>query len=349
MFTCQFFDPRYPVKFFRTEAMSPKSARRKRPSFKRTVHAHSPTAAEEIVALDALVNASGMHSEHFDVHYHEGKWSAFAKHDGLHLAEVFTNIEEDKSNQFTIHCDPHALNHLDGRLDDVEPDPELMTRKPLDGLKVYVLMESQFVPQEIDLYEHRFAQYGATVELVSHLWGTKSLCFHSHYDQGLIPKIRHAVVHIDISEVDINSPETAAVIAPIDVHQRLLYDPNIVASKDPVKAARAAPAVDLMKRALEQPKVVVGAFGHGVELLSPLTDLIKDAAITASPGSLCALCNAGAQWSPPENPDEWATHVVKQISTKHHKNLNLITGTSVLSGGVQAFVDEMTRFIIEIR
>ena len=116
-----------------------------------------------------------------------------------------------------------------------------------------------------------------------------------------------------------------------------------------MKAARAAPAVDLIKRALEQPNVVVGAFGHGVELLSPLTDLIKDASITASPGSLCALCNAGARWCPPENPDDWSTHVVKEISTKHHQNLNLITGTSVLSGGVQAFVDEMTRFIAEIK
>ena len=339
----------HPAKFSRTEVMSSRSTKRKRPSFKRTVHAHSRTAAEEIVALDALINASGMRSEHFDVHYHEGKWSAIAKHDGLQIAEVFTNIEENEENRFTIKCDPHAINHLDGRLEDVEPDPELMARKPLQGLKVYVLMESQFVPQEIDLYEHRFAQYGATVELVSHLWGSKSLCFHSHYDQGLIPKIRHAVVHIDITDIDLNSPETAAIIAPIDVHQRLLYDPKIVASRDPVKAARSAPAVDLMKRALEHPNVVVGAFGHGVELLSPLTDLIKDASITASPGSLCALCNAGAQWSPPENPDEWATHVVKQISTEHHQNLNLITGTSVLSGGVQAFVDEMTRFIIETK
>jgi len=329
--------------------MSSHSVKRKRPTFRRTVRADSPSAAEEIVALDALVNASGMHSEHFDVHCREGKWSAVAKHEGRCVAEVFTNIENNQSNQFTVICHSHSINHLDGRLDDVEPDSGLVARKPLQGLTIYVLMESQFVPQEIDLYEQRFAQYGATVELVSHLWGSSSLCFHSHYDQGLIPKIRHAVVHVDLSEIDLNSPATAAVIAPIDVHQRLLYDPKIVASTDPVSAARSAPAVDLIKRALEHPSVVVGAFGHGVELLSPLTDLIKDASITASPGSLCALCNAGARWSPPDDPEHWATHVVKEVSTEHHQNLNLITGTSILSGGVQAFVDELTRFIVEIR
>ena len=257
--------------------------------------------------------------------------------------------EKVDSNKFIVTCDSIAINPLEGRLVDVEPDAELLKQMPLQGLKVYVLMESQFVPQEIEFYEHRLTQYGATVELVSHLWGCDSLTFHSHYDQGLIPKIRHAVVHTDFAEIDFDSPNLAAVIAPIDVHQRLLYDPNIVASKDPVMAARSAPAVDFVRKALEHPRIVVGAFGHGVELLTPLTHLIKDVSITSSPGSLVALCNAGARWVPPENPENWATHVIKQVSTKHHSNLNLITGTSVLSGGLQAFVDEMTRFIVQIR
>ena len=61
-------------------------------------------------------------------------------------------------------------------------------------------------------------------------------------------------------------------------------------------AARSAPAVDFVRKALEHPRIVVGAFGHGVEFLTPLTHLIKDVSITASPGSLVALCNAGARW-----------------------------------------------------
>ena len=329
--------------------MTTNQVRRKRLNFQRFIQADSAALTEEIVVLDALVNASGMHGDHFDIHYHEGKWLAIAKDDGLHVAEVMIRTEKVDSNKFIVTCDSIAINPLEGRLVDVEPDAELLKQMPLQGLKVYVLMESQFVPQEIEFYEHRLTQYGATVELVSHLWGCDSLTFHSHYDQGLIPKIRHAVVHTDFAEIDFDSPSLAAVIAPIDVHQRLLYDPNIVASKDPVMAARSAPAVDFVRKALEHPRIVVGAFGHGVELLTPLTHLIKDVSITASPGSLVALCNAGARWVPPENPENWATHVIKQVSTKHHSNLNLITGTSVLSGGLQAFVDEMTRFIVQIR
>ena len=323
--------------------------RRTKPTLQRTVDADSAAIAEEIVVLGALINASGMHGDHFDIQYHEGKWLAVTKNDQLLVAEVVASTEHIGANKFIVTCDSTAINPLDGQLVDVKPDAVLSKQRPLDGLKVYVLMESQFVPQEIDLYEHRFSKYGATVELVSHLWGNDSLLFHSHYDQGLIPIIRHAVVHTDFTDIDFDSPDIAAVVAPIDVHQRLLYDPNIVSSKDPVLAARSAPAVDFVKRALEQPRVVVGAFGHGVELLTPLTHLIKDVSITASPGSLVSLCNAGARWVPPEKPDAWATHVVKQVSTKHHANLNLITGTSVLSGGVQAFVDEMTRFIVQVR
>ena len=329
--------------------MPSNSAKRRRPSFERVVCADTSSTAERVAAIDALINVSGMKSELFNVIRHDGKWSAVSKGDDLCVAEVFTSVSKHDLNKFTIRCDSYAYNTLDGQLKQIAPDQKLVTRKPLHGLTIYVLMESQFVPQEIDLYEQRFTEYGAYVELISHLWGSSSLCFHSHYDQDLIPKIRHAVVHTDISEVNLDIPETAAIIAPIDVHQRLLYDPKIVASNDPIKASRAAPAVNLIKKALEHPNIVVGAFGHGVELLSPLTDLIKDAAITASPGSLCALCNAGARWLPPENPDGWATHVVKQISSDHHQNLNLITGTSVLSGGVETFVDEMTRFIEKIR
>ena len=35
-------------------------------------------AAVETVVLDALINASGMRGEHFDIHHHEGKWSTIA-------------------------------------------------------------------------------------------------------------------------------------------------------------------------------------------------------------------------------------------------------------------------------
>ena len=47
--------------------MSTNHVRRERPNFQRAIHADSAALAEEIVVLDALVNASGMHGDHFDI------------------------------------------------------------------------------------------------------------------------------------------------------------------------------------------------------------------------------------------------------------------------------------------
>ena len=74
--------------------MTTNQVRRKRPNFQRFIQADSAALAEEIVVLDALVNASGMHGDHFDINYHEGKWVAIAKDDGLHVAEVMIRTEK---------------------------------------------------------------------------------------------------------------------------------------------------------------------------------------------------------------------------------------------------------------
>ena len=48
-----------------------------------------------------------------------------------------------------------------------QPAPQ----QPLAGKRIAVIMESQFIPQELDIYRQRFQSYGATVDFVSHLWG----------------------------------------------------------------------------------------------------------------------------------------------------------------------------------
>jgi hypothetical protein len=44
-----------------------------------------------------------------------------------------------------------------------QPAPQ----QPLAGKRVAVIVESQFIPQELDIYQQRFQSYGATVDLVS--------------------------------------------------------------------------------------------------------------------------------------------------------------------------------------
>lgn len=46
-----------------------------------------------------------------------------------------------------------------------------MTNQPLSGKKIAVLVESQYIPAELEVYQKKFKQLGATVHLVSRLSG----------------------------------------------------------------------------------------------------------------------------------------------------------------------------------
>jgi hypothetical protein len=153
------------------------------------------------------------------------------------------------------------------------------------------------------------------------------------------------VVNEDLSTVDLSKGEFAAVIQSVHTQQRLLYEEHIVSSSDPAEAARQAPAVQLIEKALKDPKVVVGAFGHGAEILAPLSDVIAGARLTTSPGSIANLANTGATLVNPADPDGWTLHNV--VETKD--GLNLVTAMSILHGGNEAFIDAIARLAGDIR
>src|SRR5262245_11062189 len=59
-------------------------------------------------------------------------------------------------------------------------------RQPLAGMKVAVIVESQFIPQELRIYRERFESYGASVEFVSRLWGQPKQRFYSTVEPGVV-------------------------------------------------------------------------------------------------------------------------------------------------------------------
>ena len=46
-----------------------------------------------------------------------------------------------------------------------------MTEKSLHGKKIAILVESEYVPGEIAVYQKRFRELGATVHFMTRLWG----------------------------------------------------------------------------------------------------------------------------------------------------------------------------------
>ena len=66
-----------------------------------------------------------------------------------------------------------------------------MSSKPLANRKVAVLVESQYIPVEMNVYREKFAEYGATVEFVSRLWGQPQQTFISTVGEAGITLCQH--------------------------------------------------------------------------------------------------------------------------------------------------------------
>lgn len=80
---------------------------------------------------------------------------------------------------------------------------------PLAGKKIAVLVETEYIPEEIAAYQTKFPELGATVHLMSRLWNQPSARFVSDVDE-VGKELQYLDVNMDFQNADIN--EYAAVI-----------------------------------------------------------------------------------------------------------------------------------------
>ena len=132
----------------------------------------------------------------------------------------------------------------------------------MSAKKIGILIESDYYEPEIWYYQHRFAEEGLEVHLLSRLWGQPSLQFQGHEYR--------APLDCNESFEDLDDEALAgfaALIVPSGmVADRLRY------TEDP---ARIPPASDFLRRAFAQPKVLKGIICHGLWLLAPVTEVIR--------------------------------------------------------------------------
>jgi protease I len=157
------------------------------------------------------------------------------------------------------------------------------TTGPLVGHKIAVLMESDYVEQEIFYYERRFAEEGAEVHFMTRLYGNQSLTFTGH-------ELR-APFTVDRSFEGMSDAELrgySAVIVPAGmVSDRLRYTEY---------AYQLAPATAFLRRAFAEPSITVGIICHGMWLMSTATDLIKGRHVVAHANLIGDLRNMGAEY-----------------------------------------------------
>lgn len=207
----------------------------------------------------------------------------------------------------------------------------------LAGKKIAVLLESQYIAHEIRTYRQRFEGYGASVELMSRLWGNPTITFVSEVeDAGGTPE----TLTVGIDFANVAPTDYAAIIMAANypsVRLRWVEPPP----GEPMSAgmARTAPAVEFFHRAMQDKRIVKAAPCHGLWLLTPVPEVLAGRKVTCNPVVLADVVNTGAEFVPPPLGGDWARHVVVDD--------DLVTSTSAHSVEiVEAFVDTVRDRIV---
>src|SRR5829696_5909414 len=82
----------------------------------------------------------------------------------------------------------------------------------LDGKRVAVLVESEYIPEEIAAYQRVFPEGGASVDLITRLWGNPDATFVSDIDK-LGKELETLTVDIDLDSVDVEDYDAVIMCA----------------------------------------------------------------------------------------------------------------------------------------
>jgi putative intracellular protease/amidase len=166
----------------------------------------------------------------------------------------------------------------------------------LAGKKIAVLVESQYIPVEIETYIQRFSQYGATVHLMARLWGKESLTLVSEVENpGETPKTLE--VNVDLERVKLEDYAAVVMSANYTSVRLRYFEPP---AGQPVSGAltASAPAVGFFSQAMANPNIVKAALCHGLWILTPRPDLLAGRRVICHEVVLSDVVNAGAVYTP---------------------------------------------------
>jgi protease I len=167
----------------------------------------------------------------------------------------------------------------------------------LEGKRVAVLVESEYIPEEIAAYQRVFPERGASVDLITRLWGNAEVTFVSDVDK-LEKPLETLTVNIDLESVDVEDYDAVIMCANyVSVRLRYFVPPDD-SGDDWAQLVRSAPAVKFFAQAMTTPTIVKGALCHGLWIVTPNPDLLKGRRVTCHRVVLADILNAGAIYDP---------------------------------------------------
>lgn len=168
----------------------------------------------------------------------------------------------------------------------------------LKGKKVAVLVETEYIHDEIEHYRNVFAEKGAQVDFMANLWGKKSQKFICDITDPDQPQDHIHTMTCDI-DVDSRNPNDYAIIlvAANYVACRLREIPPM-RSLGSVEHLKTPPAVRFFAAAMLNKNIVKGALCHGLWLLTPVPELLRGRRVICHTVVLADIHNAGGVFEP---------------------------------------------------
>lgn len=165
----------------------------------------------------------------------------------------------------------------------------------LEGKKVAVLVETEYIPEEINFYQTFFTKYGAQVDYLTQLWGQPERYLVSDVDNET-KQLQKMLVKNEVA--DANPNDYAIVLCAANyVACRLREIPPMGYLGNP-DLVRSPAAVRFMAGAMMNPQIVKGALCHALWILTPLPELLKGRKVICHTVVLADVINAGGEYVP---------------------------------------------------
>lgn len=167
--------------------------------------------------------------------------------------------------------------------------------KILAGKKVAVLVETEYIPDEVNYYQTFFSQKGAQVDFLTYLWGQAERVLVSDVDNEDKP-LQRMVVKKEIAEANPN--DYAIVLCAANYVACRLREIPPMGSLADSSLVRSPAAVRFMAGAMMNPKIVKGALCHALWILTPVPELLKGRKVICHTVVLADVINAGGIYVP---------------------------------------------------
>lgn len=168
----------------------------------------------------------------------------------------------------------------------------------ISGQKIAVLVETEYIPDEIRKYQTFFGELGAEVELLTYLWGKPSRVLVSDVTE---PEKMPETITVTKDIADANPNDYAIVLCAANYVACRLREIPPMGSLGSPDEVRSPSAVRFMASAMMNKSVIKGFLCHALWLMTPCPELLKDRKVTCHTVVLSDVLNTGAIFVPVES------------------------------------------------